>query len=124
MLNGLRKAGQSMVGKIIATVLFGILIVSFAIWGIGDIFRATPQNVVAKVGSTGITVDQFRTAYNAAMQRLNRQYGNRVTPELARSIGLDRQVLARLISEAVLNERTRALGLSVSEQLVAKSIME
>ncbi len=50
MLRGMRKASQGVVGKVVATVLFGILIISFAIWGIGDIFRATPQNVVARVG--------------------------------------------------------------------------
>jgi peptidyl-prolyl cis-trans isomerase D len=124
MLNGLRKAGQSAVGKIIATILFGILIVSFAIWGIGDIFRTTPQNVVAKVGKTDITVDQFRTAYNSEIQRLNRQFGGRLTSETARTLGFDRQVLSRLVNEAVLNERAHDLGLSVSDQLVARSILE
>ena len=58
--NGLRKAGNSPVGKIIATMLFCILIVSFAIWGIGDIFRTTAPTVVAQVGSTQISVEQFR----------------------------------------------------------------
>jgi peptidyl-prolyl cis-trans isomerase D len=124
MLTGLRKAGQSVVGRIIATALFGILIVSFAIWGIGDIFRATPQNVVAKVGDTEITVDQFRTAFNGEVARLNRQFGGRLTTEMARNLGFDRQVLSRLVSEAVLNERARSLGLSVSDQLVAQSILD
>jgi peptidyl-prolyl cis-trans isomerase D len=124
MLNGLRRAGQSIVGKIIATVLFGILIVSFAIWGIGDIFRATPQNVVAKVGRTEISVDQFRTAFNREIQRLNRRFGGRLTTETARSFGFDRQVLGRLVNEAVLDEEARDLGLSVSDQLVAKSILD
>jgi hypothetical protein len=41
MLKGFRKAGESWVGKAVITVLFGLLIVSFAVWGIGDIFRHT-----------------------------------------------------------------------------------
>src|SRR5215213_4186029 len=62
MLTGLRKAGQSWLGKAVVAVLFGLLIVSFAIWGIGDIFRATPQAAVARVGETEITSDAVRNA--------------------------------------------------------------
>ncbi|HEX2135277.1 MAG TPA: peptidyl-prolyl cis-trans isomerase [Microvirga sp.] len=124
MLQGLRKAGQSLVGKIVATILFGILIVSFAIWGIGDIFRGGPQNWVARVGGTEISADQFRTAFNNQLQRLNQQFRTRLTTEQARSFGVDRQVLGQLINDAVLNERARELGLSASDELVARTIME
>jgi peptidyl-prolyl cis-trans isomerase D len=124
MLQGLRNAGQSLVGKIVATILFGILIVSFAIWGIGDIFRGGQQNWVARVGDTEISADQFRTAFNNQVQRLSRQVRGRLTTEQARAFGVDRQVLNQLVSEAVLNERARELGLSVSDELVARSIRE
>ncbi|HZH52232.1 MAG TPA: peptidyl-prolyl cis-trans isomerase [Microvirga sp.] len=120
----MRKAGQTLVGKIIATVFFGALIVSFAIWGIGDIFRATPQTTVAKVGDTEISIDQVRNAYNNELQRLGRQFRTVITPQQARAFGLDQQVLSTLVTEAVLTEQARKLGLSVSDQLVARSIME
>jgi peptidyl-prolyl cis-trans isomerase D len=35
------------------------LVISFAIWGIGDIFRGFGRSTVAKVGGTEITVEQF-----------------------------------------------------------------
>jgi peptidyl-prolyl cis-trans isomerase D len=124
MLNGLRKAGRSPVGKVIATVLFVILIASFAVWGIGDIFRGAPQTVVAQVGSRQISTDQFRTAYNRELQRLGRQYRTTLTSEQARSLGIDQSVLARLVTEAVLDERARALGLSVSDELVVRSVVD
>jgi peptidyl-prolyl cis-trans isomerase D len=124
MLTGLRKAGNSFIGRIVATVLFGILILSFAIWGIGDIFRGAPSNRVATVGQTEISAERFRTAYNSEIQRLNQQFRANITPEQARAFGLDQQVLARLISEAVLAERARDLGLSASDQLVARKIVE
>ena len=124
MLNGLRKAGQSWLGKAIFTVLFGILIVSFAIWGIGDIFRGAPQDTVARVGDTTISVEQLRTAYQNELQRISRQLRTNLTPDQARAFGLDRQVLSRLISEAVLNERARQLGLSASDELVVQTIRQ
>jgi len=124
MLRGMRKAGQSLVGKIVATILFGVLIVSFAIWGIGDIFRATPRTTVAQVGSTEITIDQLRNAYNNELQRLGRQFRTVITPDQARAFGIDQQVLASLVSEAVMAEQAKSLGLSVSDQLVVRSIMD
>ena len=39
LLDGLRTASKSWFGKAIMTLVFGVIIVSFAIWGIGDIFR-------------------------------------------------------------------------------------
>lgn len=124
MLRGLRKAGQTLVGKIIATIFFGALIVSFAIWGIGDIFRATPPTTVAKVGSTDISVFQMQNAYNTELQRLGRQFRTVISPQQAKAFGLDQQVLSSLITEAVMAEQAKKLGLSVSDQLIASTILE
>jgi peptidyl-prolyl cis-trans isomerase D len=123
MLRNMRKAGQTIVGKVIATIFFGALIVSFAIWGIGDIFRATPASTVAEVGDTTITVDQTRNAYTNELQRLGRQFRTVISPEQARAFGLDQQVINNLVTDAVLAEKAREMGLSVSDQLVAASIM-
>jgi peptidyl-prolyl cis-trans isomerase D len=120
----MRKAGQTLVGKIIAFVFFGALIVSFAIWGIGDIFRGTPASTVAEVGSTKITVEQVRNAYNNELQRLGRQFRTVITPDQARAFGLDQQVVSSLVTEAVMAEQAKQMGLSVSDQLVARSIMD
>jgi peptidyl-prolyl cis-trans isomerase D len=119
----MRKAGQTIVGKAIATIFFGALIVSFAIWGIGDIFRATPASTVAEVGDTTITVDQTRNAYTNELQRLGRQFRTVISPEQARAFGLDQQVINNLVTDAVLAEKAREMGLSVSDQLVAASIV-
>ncbi|WP_245272907.1 SurA N-terminal domain-containing protein [Microvirga lotononidis] len=119
----MRKAGQTVVGKAIATIFFGALIVSFAIWGIGDIFRVTPASTVAEVGSTKITVDQVRTAYTNELQRLGRQFRTVISPEQARAFGIDQQVISNLVTEAVMAEQAKKMGLSVSDQLVAGSIM-
>jgi len=120
----MRLAGQSLVGKIIATILFSILILSFAIWGIGDIFRTSAPTTVAKVGDSEITIDQVRNAYNNELQRLGRQFRTVITPQQAKLFGIDQQVVSNLVTEAVMGEQARKMGLSVSDQLVARSIME
>ena len=103
---------------------FALLIVSFAIWGIGDIFRAAPASTVATVGDTKITVDQVRNAYSNEVQLLGRQFRTVISPEQARAAGLDQRVVSDLVTEAVMAEQARKLGLSVSDETIARSIME
>lgn len=124
MLQGLRKAGQGIVGKIVITILFGFLILSFAIWGIGDIFRGQGRNTVATVGSTEISAETVRNAYQNEVQRLTRQYRRSITPDQARALGVDAQVIGRLVTEAILDQRAGDLGLNVSDEAVARSILE
>jgi peptidyl-prolyl cis-trans isomerase D len=123
MLRGLRKASSNWLGKAVMAAVVGFLVISFAIWGIGDIFRGFGRSTVAKVGHTEITIEQFRNLYNDRLQRYARQLGRPIGPEQARAMGLDRLVIGQLISEIVLDERARALGLALSDAEVAKQIM-
>src|SRR4051812_23114031 len=124
MMKGLRTAGQTWLGKAIVAVLFGFLIVSFAIWGINDIFRGAQRTVVASVGSVEIPGESFRTAYQSELQQLIRRTRQSITPQQARALGLDQQVLNRMVTEATLDQRTHELGLGVSDQLAARTVTE
>lgn len=105
-------------------VVMGLLVISFAVWGIGDIFRGASSRSVAKVGHTEISIDLFRMSFNDRVQQLSRQVGRPVSPDQARAIGLDRQLLGQMIAEAALDERSRQLGLAVSDAEVARRITE
>jgi hypothetical protein len=59
MLRGLRKASSNWLGKAVMAGVVGFLVISFAIWGIGDIFRGFGRSTVAKIGRTEITVEQI-----------------------------------------------------------------
>src|SRR5206468_1988493 len=52
MLRGMRKASSNWLGKIVMAVVMGVLIVSFGVWGIADIFKGFGQSSLAKVGFT------------------------------------------------------------------------
>jgi peptidyl-prolyl cis-trans isomerase D len=124
MMQGLRNAGKSLVGKIVVGILFSLLILSFAVWGVNDIFRGGVRTAVATVGEVEISAETFRTAYQAEVQRIQRQARQSITPDRARALGIDQRVLARLITEAALDQRANTLGLAVSDDLVARSVRE
>ena len=56
-------------------VVMGVLIVSFGIWGIADIFRGFGQSTLAKVGHTEISMNEFRQIYTDRIQQIGRQFG-------------------------------------------------
>ena len=122
MLRGLHKASSTWLGKAIMAVVMGFLVISFAIWGIGDIFRGFGRNAVATIGDSEISIEQFRQFYNDRLQQLGRQAGRPITPDEARTRGLDRQILAQLIAETTLDEQAKQLRLGVSEAEIAKRI--
>jgi peptidyl-prolyl cis-trans isomerase D len=102
----------------------GFLIISFAIWGIGDIFRGFGRGTVATIGHTEITADRFRQLYNERLQQLGRQLNRPISSDQARALGLDQQLLGQLIAEAALDERARDLRLGISDAEVARRITE
>src|SRR6267142_2490295 len=123
MLRGMREASKGWVGRTVLGAVMGLLIISFAVWGIGDIFRGFGRSTFAKVGSTEITIEQFRTLYRDRLQQFGRQIGRNITFDQARAAGLDRQIVTAIISEFVLDERVRKLRLAVSDAEIRKRIM-
>ena len=111
----MRKASSNWLGKAIMAVVMGVLIVSFGVWGIADIFKGFGQSTVAKVGRTEISLNEFRQIYTDRLQQIGRQFGRPLTLEQARAFGLDRQVLQQTIAEAALDEEARRLGLGQSD---------
>jgi peptidyl-prolyl cis-trans isomerase D len=103
-------------------VVMGVLIISFGVWGIADIFRGFGQSTLAKVGGTEISTDQFRQLYTDRLQQIGRQFGRPLTMDQARAFGLDRQVLQQTIAEAALDEEARRLGLAQSDEETRRMI--
>jgi peptidyl-prolyl cis-trans isomerase D len=122
MLDALRVATKGWFGRSLMIIVMGFLILSFAIWGIGDVFRGFTADQLAKIGKVEIDTETYRNAYQTELQRLQRQSRRAITNDEARQLGIDRQVLARLVSEAALDQEIDALALAISDQEVARKI--
>lgn len=118
----MRKASSNWLGKTVMSVLFGVLIVSFGVWGIADIFKGFGQSSLAKIGNTEISTEQFRNLFTDKLQQIGRRFGRPLTMEQARQFGLDRQVLQEVIADAALDENARRLGLGQSDADVVRVI--
>ena len=122
MLRGIRKASANWLGRAVMGGVMGLLALSFAIWGINDIFRGFGRSTLAKIGGTEIPIEAFRQTYNERLQQIGRQTGRPLAPEQARAMGYDRQVLGQMIAEAGLDQRARQMRLGISDAEVVRRI--
>ena len=116
MLQVLRNS----VGSIFVKVLFGFIVLSFAIWGMGDIFSGGFfGNTVAKVGPVKIGAKQIGDEYQ---RELNRLRSMNIDADQARQLGLLDRVVQDIVSRASFDAEAFELGLTASDNRVAKSI--
>ncbi|MCR4379171.1 MAG: SurA N-terminal domain-containing protein [Rhodospirillales bacterium] len=119
MLDFLRRSSSSIVVKL----LFGLLIASFAVWGIGDVFRAgSGSAALVTVGNADITVPQFRAEMARELDRVSQALGQQVSREQAVAMGVDQMLLQRMINSQVLLEGAKDLGLMASDAVVLSEI--
>jgi peptidyl-prolyl cis-trans isomerase D len=122
MLESIRNASQGVVGKAIMTIVMGLIIVSFVIWGVGDMLRGFSPSTVASVGGAKISAQDYRIAYDRAIQQYQRRLKRPFTNEEARQVGLDRSVLRQLVNEAAVNDEAAKLGLGISDEALREVI--
>ncbi|HYS50176.1 MAG TPA: SurA N-terminal domain-containing protein, partial [Xanthobacteraceae bacterium] len=123
MLRGLRNASSSWLGKSIMAAVVGFLVLAFAVWGIGDIFRGFGRSTLAKVGGTEISIEQFRQTYNDRLQQIGRQLNRAITPAQARELGIEQQLITQIIAEVAIDEKARQMGLRLSDAEIGRMIM-
>jgi peptidyl-prolyl cis-trans isomerase D len=98
------------------------LVVSFAAWGINDVFRASVPDTVAKVGSSTLSKAEFDRQYRVELRRLSVELREPVTPEKARSMNIGNDLLDTLVNQMALANVAKSLGLAVSDAEISQQI--
>jgi peptidyl-prolyl cis-trans isomerase D len=119
MLDAMRRTA----GTWVVRILFGILILSFAVWGVGDMFRSRGvSDTVAEVGSVSITRDELAQQYRREIERLQRVMGPDFDSQRAREMGLLQRTLDSMIDGHLLGQKANDMGLVASDPLVRSRI--
>jgi peptidyl-prolyl cis-trans isomerase D len=120
MLQAIRSKATSFVIKI----LFGLLILSFGIWGIGDIFRTgSTDTTVAKVGGRAISAEQVNVQVQQQLDRLRGLFGGSIDADQAKQLGVVDQAVQGLIRDNLVELEINRLGLAIGDQSVRDSIL-
>lgn len=120
MLDSLRAFSRTWVAKI----FLGVLVLSFALFGIQNVVTSIGGNTVARVGEEDISAREFQRAYQSQLNAAARQFGFVPTPEQAIAQGIPGAVLSQLATSAAINQLTRQMGLGVSEDRLSKLVRE
>ena len=119
-LDTLRKGA----GRLLGMILMGMLVVSFGVWGIADIFRGYGQQTLISVGDTEISSQDYMRAQQDVLRSMSAQAKRSLSLQEARALGLDRQVLERLIGGAAVDNHAKSLHLSIADSTLLEQIMK
>ena len=92
-----------------------LLIIPFALWGIGEYFSGDAKTYVAKVNGIAITPNDFQNAYERQRARLQEMLGGKIDPALIDDKRFKQEVLNSLIEEEVLAQAAIEAGFRVSD---------
>ena len=106
----------------LAGILIAILVISFGLFGVRDVFKGHLNNEVVVAGKRTIGPQDFKTQWDQARKGLEQQSGQPVTTEMM----VENHYDARLIDELATREAFAALldkiGLRPSDQLIKAQI--
>ncbi|ODR94372.1 hypothetical protein AUC70_06745 [Methyloceanibacter stevinii] len=105
-------------------ILVALLVVSFAIWGIADIFTGYGQQTLIEVGDTEISPQDYQRAQQDVLRTMSQDAGRALSLQEARAAGLDQRVLERLVGGAAVDTHASHLGLSISDEALLEQIMK
>ena len=118
MLNAFRKFARSWVSGII----IGLLVISFGIWGVNDIFTRGSPDAVAKVAGESITQEEYKQEFDRLLKRAQADAQRDISTEEARAQGLDNAVLEQMVATRAFAALTDSLGLKAPDSVVQAEI--
>lgn len=120
MLQAIRERA----GSVVVKALFGLLIITFGIWGIGDIFRrgGGGETTVVKVGDRKIRVDELQQAFRTELERLRQTFGGAIDASQAKALGVLDQTIDRMVARDLFDLEAERLNLALGNDAVRQAI--
>ena len=117
MLQSIRDNAQG----VLVWIVVGLIVVSFALFGLGSYLSGASKVVAASVNDTEISSSALTRAYQNYQERLRQMFGEQYRPEMFDNKQMKSQVLQGLITQEVMNQMLFDQGYKAStEQIVDK----
>jgi peptidyl-prolyl cis-trans isomerase D len=109
----------------VAGILFLVLILAFAAWGIEDMLRQgfSRTGPVMTVGSEAIGQREFESAYQKKIRELQDRLQRQLDYETAKAIGVVDALVAELQADRMFAQEARHKGLLISDNIVQQEIV-
>lgn len=114
---------RSSVSKIAIKLLFVVLVASFAVWGIGDIFQiGIRSDAPIEVGPVQIGPAELQNEYRRQFSQLQARYGGSLDTETANALGLDDRVVNDVVARTLVAVYADRTGMRVDDDTVRRAI--
>jgi len=114
----MRKHAQGWLAK----VILGAIILSFALWGVGDYFTGNQVSTVAEIDGKPIYDADFVETYRRQLGRYQNMLGEQFTKELADQLGVKNETIQTMINRRLMLTEAENLGLIVPDQAVLGTV--
>ncbi len=114
---------RALVKSPFAKVLIALLVVSFGVWGIRDVFRnGGGSDTVIQAGSRSISSARFKQMFQDELKQYSQQSGQTVTLQDAVAHNIDRQVADAIASDEALAAYISKIGIRPSDRQIVDEI--
>jgi len=124
MLGIMRKYKQSIIIKGVFTIIvLSFVGTIFLIWGEGK-EGLQGSSYAVKVNGEKIPYDEFLRTYDRMKDSIQQIYGQPLTPEMEKQMGVRKMALDTIIGNALVRQEARRMGIRVSDDDVAAAISQ
>lgn len=117
MLQAIRNNAQG----VLVWVVVGLIVVSFALFGLGSYLSGASKVVAASVNDVEISSTALTRAYQNYQERLRKMFGDQYRPEMFATTRVKNEVLQGLITQEVMNQMLFEQGyMAAPEQIFEK----
>lgn len=117
MLQAIRNNSQG----VFVWIVVGLIVVSFALFGLGSYLSGASKIVAASVNGVEISNTELTRAFQNYQERLRNMLGKQYQPEMFASTRVKKEVLQGLITQELMNQMLQEQGFAASPaQVLAK----
>ncbi len=122
MIQGFQRAIKE---SILLKAFLGVVMISFAVWGVGDAINPTlDPNVVIKVDQVEVRADELQRRFNLEVEELRNALGPDFTAKQAADLGIFDNILFQLSQSASLDMAARDMGILIPDETLRRAVLE
>ncbi len=116
---------KSIFVRVTVYALFGLLILSFGLWGIGDyVTTSQAPDEIAEVDGTPIPLADYENRLRLEARQIQQRTRQPLTPDMLIASGIAQNSLRVLVERALLDRLANDLGLAVAPEQVLERIAQ
>ena len=113
---------RNLVSSIFGKILLGLMVLSFALWGVGDILSSGNSKLAAKVGNQKISLEEFYNKFGRKVQELNISTGGNLSIQEAHEQNIDKFIINDLVYEKMVLEYANANEIYITDNILKETI--